>query len=367
MPQTASYAPFRRLPPGSRILIAFSGGVDSAVTAALALRAGFQVTAVHMTLLPGGEDSRWKAEETAAKLGIELVHADCSEAFERAVLRPSWDMYKSGLTPNPCALCNPAVKFGSLMPLMDQYGCAAFATGHYAKAIDAPDGRTLLARGSYREKDQSYFLFGLSQDQLARVVFPLGGLTKPEVREIARELGLPNSESKESQDACFMPPDMTAAEFLHGHFGESVPGGTFAAASDGRILGRHGGIHAFTIGQRKGTGVAMGVPAWISRIDADENKVWITTNPDDLLRDSLVLPHVHWTSKTPDSTLFHAQVQIRYRSKPVNAEITLAPDGAATIRFEVPQRAVTPGQIAVIYDGEILLGGGQIPGGQVLH
>ena len=361
MPQNASYAPFRSLPEGSRILLAFSGGVDSAVAAVLALRAGYQVTGVHMTLLSCSEDSRRKAEETAAKLGIELVHADCSEIFERAVLRPSWDMYKSGLTPNPCALCNPAVKFGSLMPLMDQYCCAAFATGHYAKVVDAPDGHTVLARGSYREKDQSYFLFGLSQEQLARVVFPLGGLTKPEVREIARELGLPNSESKESQDACFMPPDMTAAEFLHGHFGETVPGGTFAAASDGRILGRHGGIHAFTIGQRKGTGVAMGVPAWISRIDADENKVFITTNPDDLLRDSLMLPRVHWTSNPPRTGVFRAQVQIRYRSRPANAEIALAPDGAATIRFEVPQRAITPGQVAVIYDGEILLGGGHIP------
>ena len=215
MPQNASYAPFRRIPQGSRILMAFSGGVDSTVAAVLALRAGYQVAAVHMTLLPGGESSRKKAEEAAAKLGIGLIHADRSNEFERAVLRPSWDMYKSGFTPNPCALCNPAVKFGSLMPLMEQHGCAAFATGHYAKAIDAEDGGTTLARGSYREKDQSYFLFGLSQEQLARVVFPLGGMTKPEVREIARELGLPNSESKESQDACFMPPDMTAAEFLH--------------------------------------------------------------------------------------------------------------------------------------------------------
>ena len=357
----SSYAPFRRIPRGSRILIAFSGGVDSSVTAALALREGFQVTAVHMTLLPGAEDSRRKAEEAAAKLGIELVHADCSEVFERAVLRPSWDMYKSGFTPNPCALCNPAVKFGSLMPLMERYGCAAFATGHYAKAIDAADGSTILARGSYREKDQSYFLFGLSQEQLARVVFPLGGMTKPEVREIARELGLPNSESKESQDACFMPPGKTAAEFLHGHFGESVPGGTFAAASDGRILGRHDGIHAFTIGQRKGTGVAMGVPAWISRIDAAENKVWITTDPDDLLRDSLVLPQLRWIEKPPEAVQFRAQVQIRYRSRPADADVLLSPNGVAFIRFDAPQRAVTPGQAAVIYDGEKLLGGGWIP------
>ena len=367
MLQTASYVPFRRLPSGARILIAFSGGVDSSVAAALALRSGYQVTAVHMTLLPGGEDSRRKAEEAAARLGIGLVHADSSEIFERAVLRPSWDMYKSGLTPNPCALCNPAVKFGALMPLMEQYSCDAFATGHYAKVIDTEDGRTILARGSFREKDQSYFLYGLSQEQLADVVFPLGGMTKPDVREIARELGLPNSESKESQDACFMPPDKTAAEFLHEHFAENVPGGTFAAASDGRILGRHGGIHAFTIGQRKGTGVAMGVPAWISRIDADENKVWITTDPDDLLRDSLVLPRVHWTAKPPETGVFRAQVQIRYRSRPANAEITLAPDGAVSVRFEAPQRAVTPGQVAVIYDGEILLGGGLIPGGEVLH
>ena len=361
MSEDASYAPFRRIPRGSRILMAFSGGVDSSVAAALALREGFQVTAVHMTLLPGVDDSRRKAEETAAKLGIELVHADCSAAFERAVLRPSWDMYKSGFTPNPCALCNPAVKFGSLMPLMEQYCCAAFATGHYAKAIDAEDGHTILARGSYREKDQSYFLFGLSQEQLARVVFPLGGMTKPEVREIARGLGLPNSESKESQDACFMPPDKTAAEFLHDHFGESVPGGTFAAASDGHILGRHNGIHAFTVGQRKGTGVAMGVPAWVSRIDATENKVWLTTNPDDLLRDALVLPLVRWIEKPAEAVQFRAQVQIRYRSRPADADVLLSPNGVAFIRFDAPQRAVTPGQAAVIYDGDRLLGGGWIP------
>ena len=363
MPPDASdfYAPFRSLPKGSRILLAFSGGVDSAVAAVLAIRAGYQVTGVHMTLLPGREDSRQKAEETAAELGIELIHADCSKEFESAVLRLSWEMFKSGFTPNPCAICNPKVKFGALMPLMEQHGCAAFATGHYAKIIDASDGETVLARGSYREKDQSYFLFGLSQEQLARVVFPLGGMTKPEVREIARKLGLPNAESKESQDACFMPPDQTAAEFLHGLFGETVPGGTFAAASDGRILGRHDGIYAYTIGQRKGTGVAMGVPAWVSRIDAKENKVWLTTNPDDLLRDSIVLPYAHWISKPAEAVEFRAQVQIRYRSRPADASVLLSPNGVVFIKFDVPQRAVTPGQAAVFYDGERLLGGGWIP------
>ncbi len=361
MPQNNPYAPFRRLPQGSRILMAFSGGVDSAVAAVLALRAGYQVTGVHMTLLPGGEDSRRKAEETAAKLGIELIHADCTKEFEQAVLRPSWDMYKSGFTPNPCAICNPKVKFGALMPLMEQYGCTAFATGHYAKAIDAEDGQTTLARGSYREKDQSYFLFGLSQEQLARIVFPLGGMTKPEVREIARVLGLPNAESKESQDACFMPPDKTAAEFLHEHFGETMPGGTFAAAPDGRILGRHEGIYAYTIGQRKGTGVAMGVPAWVSRIDAVENKVWLTTNPDDLQHDALVLPCAHWITKPAEAVEFRAQVQIRYRSRPADASVLLSPNSVVFIKFDVPQRAVTPGQAAVIYDGETLLGGGWIP------
>lgn len=361
MPQNAPYTPFRHLPPGARILLAFSGGVDSTVAAALAIRAGYRVTGVLMTLLPGVESARGKADEAAGKLGIELVHADCSEAFEREVLRPSWDMYKSGFTPNPCAICNPRVKFGSLMPLMEQLGCTAFATGHYAKALDAPDGGTILARGSFREKDQSYFLFGLSQEQLARIVFPLGGMTKPEVRETARELGLPNAESKESQDACFMPPDMTAAEFLHRHFGENVPGGTFAAASDGRILGRHDGIYAYTIGQRKGTGVAMGVPAWVSRIDAAEHKVWLTTNPDDLLRDAIVLPCAHWITKPAEAAEFRAQVQIRYRSRPADASVLLSPNGVVFIRFDVSQRAVTPGQAAVIYDGDRLLGGGWIP------
>ena len=360
MPQDATYAPFRQIPQGSRIMLAFSGGIDSAVAAVLALRAGYQVTPVHMTLLSGGEDSRKKAEETAAKLGINLVHADCAKEFEQAVLRPSWDMYKSGFTPNPCAICNPKVKFGSLMPLMEQHGCAAFATGHYAKAIDSENGHTTLARGSYLEKDQSYFLFGLSQEQLARIVFPLGGMTKPEVRGIARELGLPNAESKESQDACFMPPDKTAAEFLHEHFGEHVPGGTFVSAPDGRILGRHDGIYAYTIGQRKGTGVAMGVPAWVSRIDAADNKVWLTTNPDDLLRDALVLPCAHWITKPAEAVEFRAQVQIRYRSRPADASVLLSPNGVVFIKFDTPQRAVTPGQAAVIYNGEILLGGGWI-------
>ena len=360
MPRNDSYAPFRRIPQGARILMAFSGGVDSTVAAVLALRAGYRVTGVHMTLLPGGESARQKAEEAAAKLGIELIHADRSKEFEQSVLRPSWDMYKSGFTPNPCAICNPAVKFGSLMPLMEQHGCAAFATGHYAKVVDAEDGHTVLTRGSYREKDQSYFLFGLSQEQLSRIVFPLGGMTKPEVREIARELGLPNAESKESQDACFMPPDKTAAEFLHEHFGERVPGGTFISAPDGRILGQHDGIYAYTIGQRKGTGVAMGVPAWVSRIDAAENKVWLTTNPDDLLRDALVLPCARWITKPAEAVEFRAQVQIRYRSRPADARVLLSPNGVVFIKFDAPQRAVTPGQAAVIYDGEQLLGGGWI-------
>ena len=361
MPENAPYAPFRRLRPGDRILLAFSGGVDSAVSAVLALRAGYKVTAVHMTLLPGSDASSKKAEETASALGVELVQADCRAAFERDVLRPCWDMYKSGFTPNPCAICNPRVKFGALMPLMERYDCAAFATGHYAKVLDMPDGTVRLARGAYREKDQSYFLFGLSQEQLAKIVFPLGGMTKPEVRELARALDLPNAESKESQDACFMPPCMTASEFLHAHFGETVPGGEFAEAATGRILGRHDGIHAFTVGQRKGTGVAMGVPAWVSRIDAAEQKVWLTTNPDDLLRDALVLPMAHWIVKPPETVQFRAQVQIRYRSRPADADVMLSPNGVVFIKFDAPQRAVTPGQAAVIYDGETLLGGGLIP------
>ena len=189
-------------------------------------------------------------------------------------------------------------------------------------------------------------------------MFPLGGMTKPEVRELARELGLPNAESKESQDACFMPPGMTAAEFLHAHFRETVPGGEFADASDGRILGRHNGVHAFTVGQRKGTGVAMGVPAWVSRIDAADRKVWLTTNPDDLLREALVLPAAHWIVKPPVAAQFRAQVQIRYRARPADADVMLSPNGVVFIHFDVPQRAVTPGQAAVIYDGETLLGGG---------
>jgi len=353
------YRPFRELPTGAHILVGFSGGVDSTVTALLALRSGYSVTGVRMTLFEeDSSESAEKAQSAADKIGIRLITVPLASRFRERVLRPSWETFQAGFTPNPCALCNPRVKFGALLPLIEEYGCDAFATGHYAKVF-TENGKTVLARGEFRPKDQSYFLFGLSQEQLGKVVFPLGAMSKDEVRAIAAEAGMPNAKAKESQDACFMPPNQTAAGFLKDFFHAHPKPGPFRCHPDGHILGHHDGIYNFTIGQRKGTGVAMGVPAWISKIDGQDCSVWITTDSDVLLANGLKTDAMHWVAE-PQAEIFHAQVQIRYRSRPVESEIHLQNDGTAEIKFETPIRAVTPGQAAVLYDGDRLIGGGQI-------
>lgn len=349
----------RGLPRGIRILLAFSGGVDSAVAAHLCRERGFSVHAVHMIL--HGDPPTERVRDAADALGVPLRIVDLRERFRNAVMRPCWEILRGGRTPNPCALCNPAIKFGALWEFAEECGCRIMATGHYARIVPLPDrpDEVALLRGVHREKDQSYFLFGLSQAQLARAVFPLGGMKKDDVRSVARSLGLSAADAKESQDVCFSRPGELGAT-LQSEFGGAPPGGEFVDEATGRIVGRHPGVHRFTIGQRKGTGVAFGRPAWISEIDAASGRVVLTTNPESLLRKELILPNPHWIVK-PEARSFHAEAQIRYRSKPVPADVELRDDGSALVRFETPVRAVTPGQAAVLYDGDRLLGGAFLP------
>lgn len=342
----------RGLPPGTRVLLAFSGGVDSAVAAHLCREQGFSLLAVHMIL--HGDPSLDSVRSAAESLKLPLRVLDLRERFRQEVMSPCWEILKGGRTPNPCAICNRAIKFGALQEFAEENGCSHLATGHYARAL-LRDGKMELLRGIHREKDQSYFLFSLTQQQLKRTLFPLGGLRKEQVREIARSLGLSNADAKESQDVCFSRPGRLG-ETLQLEFGGAEKDGIFLEEETGKILGRHGGVHRFTIGQRKGAGVALGKPAWISRIDAATGRVFLTTDPERLLQKELRLEAPRWIIE-PSCGVFRADVQIRYRSKPAPAEIRISDDGAARIVFDAPVRAVTPGQAAVVYDGDRLLGG----------
>lgn len=348
-----------------KILLAFSGGVDSAVAAYLCNAAGWDIFAVNMRFLEDPEEDRSRAEteRVASALGLKVHFLDLRQEFRSCVMHRCWEVFDSGKTPNPCAICNPVFKFGKLMEFALQHGCDALATGHYARIVENPDGTHSIARGVHRPKDQSYFLFGLSQKQIAYSRFPLGGMTKEEVRQIADSLGLPNAQKKESQDACFTPEDGSLAEMLRNKFEAPIRPGCFIHADNGKVLGRHKGIHAYTIGQRKGTGIALGTPAYVSRIDSAHNIVYMTQDEQTLFTDTLTAENVNWQITPPaPGTTFHARVQIRYRSGANPAAVTVEDDNTCSVKFDSAVRAVTPGQAAVFYDGDDdhILGGGFI-------
>ena len=355
-----NYLPFAHLPRGSRVMVAFSGGVDSSVAAYLCLQAGLEVRAVTMKLLGAESFDGTRAEQTAAQLGIPLEFLDLSEAFERIVLRGTWAEYAAGRTPNPCAVCNPRFKFGYLLDFARSRDCAFLVTGHYARLVPAEDGCMRLKKGLCGEKDQSYFLFGLSPEQLNKTCFPLGGMMKSEVRAVAAELGLASAGAKESQDACFAPTDGThMAEMLRCRFGAEACRGNFVDSA-GRILGRHDGIHAYTIGQRKGTGVALGRPAYVKEIRAAAREIVLTPDPAELMSKEVLLGKANLLIPAYQCREeFCCEVKIRYRSPAVPARVRQIADGCV-LTFEQLQRAVTPGQAAVFYAGEELIGGAWI-------
>lgn len=356
------YQPFRGLPTGSKLLLAFSGGVDSTIAAMLSKQAGMEVLAVNMRLLEQtGPDGSEPIQKAAEALGLELHFLDLQDDFKQRVMRPCWEEYACGRTPNPCTICNPIFKFGELMRYAKAHGCAGMATGHYARIV-CEHGICSMLRGCHKEKDQTYFMYGLTQAQLAFSYMPLGALTKVEVRAMAAELHLPNAHAAESQDACFTPSSGTLSEYLRNLFHAQSHPGNFIDSDSGKKLGCHQGIHSYTIGQRKGTGVALGKPAYVQKISGETGTVYLTGDNQKLFAQELVLTDPHWQSGTaPSQGEFRGDVQIRYRSKAAPALIRMEEDGhTLRIRFDIPQRAVTPGQAAVIYNGDHLLGGAKI-------
>jgi len=347
-----------------------SGGVDSSVAAALLSQQGHDVIGLSMQLYdqsPAGSgqafgscctlDDLHDARRVASALGFPHYILNLERRFEDTVVSNFVREYSAGRTPLPCAHCNSDLKFSTLLERARGLGAEYVATGHYARIERASDGRWLLKRSADPEKDQSYFLFSLTQDQLAGALFPIGDLSKPAVRAEARRLGLGVAEKADSQEICFVP-DGDYAGFVARHAPEPQRAGSIVDQR-GRMLGSHDGIHKFTVGQRKGLGLATGTPLYVLNIDADSGNV--TVGPRDRLeRATFTASGVNWISVPSPDTWLTAAAQIRHRHRAAAGRVRTIDGGRAEFEFIEPQPAVTPGQAAVFYDGDVVVGGGWI-------
>ena len=351
-----------------RVLVAMSGGVDSAVAAELLRREGHEVVGVTLHLADlsrhGLGVSRCcsatdveMAAEVARMLGIRHYVLDMERSFEEAVLQPFVESYLAGETPLPCAHCNSTVKFGELLSVAAQMGAEALATGHYAR-VAREGGRVALLRGRDAAKDQSYFLFGLKQEQLERVRFPLGEMRKEDARSIARTLGFPNADRHDSQEVCFVPEGGSYVDVLRELAPGRLPGPGEIVDRAGTVLGRHGGFHAYTVGQRRGIGVPGPERRYVVEVRTGENRI-VVGGRDEALRRRLLLRDVNWLGGGEQAAV-RAQVQVRSRHAAQEAKVTLGGSGGATVEFAEPVLAPAPGQAAVCYEGERVLGGGWI-------
>jgi len=345
----------------AKIVVAMSGGVDSSVTAALLVEQGYNVEGASLRLweaprpAPRSCSDHRGAAEIAGALGIRHTLIDARADFARAVVRPFVGEYIAGRTPNPCVACNRDFKLGILLEWARSRGADYVATGHYARvARDFKTGWSALARGVDRQKDQSYFLFALSQEQLSATLFPLGGLAKSEVRAVARRLALSVAERPESQDVCFGDYRTfveTLADPAELHGGEIVD-------RAGNVLGYHDGLHRLTIGQRKGLGISAAEPLYVLEIDEATRRV-VVGGREELNRCGLVAGSLNWI-EPPAATEFAAEVQVRYRAPAIPCRVRLFADGRCEAHFASAFPAVTPGQAAVFYRGDTVLGGGWI-------
>ncbi len=355
-----------------RVAVAMSGGVDSLKTALLLRENGHEIVGVHMRILPASPGGRWRAEslikareedlsQLALRFGIELIVVEMRESFEELVIRPFLESYLQGSTPNPCVYCNPAVKFGILGQKALSLGADRFSTGHYVRMLppDESSDRFRLYKAHDLRKDQSYFLYGLSQDQLATAMFPLGGATKLDVIQWASQTDIARLIPEESQEICFIPAG-AYSDFLLERFGlatESTSGPI--VDMDGKELGRHKGVFAYTVGQRRGLGIASTAPYYVVEINPKTNTVRVGRNSDLLCRE-IEVEHLNWVSIPAPEDPLRAHARIRNQHKPAPAVITPLGSKQAIIRFDEPQRAAAPGQAAVFYEDDMLLGGGVI-------
>jgi tRNA-specific 2-thiouridylase len=352
-----------------RVVVGMSGGVDSSATAALLVEQGYDVIGITLKLWPQdcvnraedkccGPQAVTDARAVCHKLGIPYYLVDEAAEFQKMVIDYFAAEYKAGRTPNPCVMCNQHLKFGNFIRKARQLGAEKIATGHFARVErDAATGRMLMKRGMDRRKDQSYFLFSLQQQQLERVIWPLGDKTKSDTRDVARHCQLKTADKEESMEICFVPDRdygkfLRDAKLVENHAGDIVD-------IHGQVLGQHEGIEFYTIGQRKGLGIATGKPLYVIAVDPETNLVIV--GDDSLLeRDEFVIDRCNWILWDEPAASFEATAKIRYNHPGVPATITPRAGQAAHVKLHTPQRAITPGQAAVFYQDDLVVGGGWI-------
>ncbi len=346
-----------------KVAIGLSGGVDSSVAAALLLRAGYEVIGVTMRHLPGDTvnsccslEAVVDARRVAKKLGIKHHLVDVEGTFYQRVIEPFEMGYLQGQTPNPCAACNRYIKFGAMWEWAESEGCDYLATGHYVRRIEAGDGYQLW-RARDLTKDQSYLLYSLGQQDLAHCLFPLGEYQKVQTRALAEEWDLITAQKPDSQELCFVPKNDYAG-YLAEHRPEATRPGDIVNES-GEVLGRHQGIAFYTVGQRKRLGITARTPQYVVALDNEANQV-VVGEREAVMADRLSLDKVHYVSDTVIDGSYEGQVKSRYNMEPAPAWWTANGPHAADVRFVEPQWALTPGQVATLYDGERLLAGGRI-------